>query len=149
VNVRFVSLCLAAASLVYACGPRPPANEAQARRKGEAPKGLVASLDVTVNGRVRLDFEVLNGAERKVELNFPSGHTHDFVVEDSLGREVWKWSDGRLFTQSMQNKVLGRDESVEYGAEWNPGSRHGTFFAVVSLRSENHPLEQRIQFSVP
>lgn len=148
-NVKLVPLVLVAASLVYACGPRPPASETQARRQGNGPQGLVSSLDVSVRNGVQLAFQVTNGAARKVELNFPSGHTHDFVVLDSIGREIWKWSEGRLFTQAMQNKVLGRDESVSWQADWDPGSRHGTFLAVVSLRSENHPMEQRVQFTVP
>ena len=98
---------------------------------------------------MRLDFRVTNGAARAVELSFPTGHTHEFVVTDTTGREVWKWSDGRLFTQVMQSRVLDHSESADYQAAWEPGSQHGTFVAVVTLRSENHPMEQRVTFQVP
>ena len=41
-----------------------------------------------------------------VELDFPDGQTHDFVVLDAAGSEVWRWSDGRMFTQAHAEQVL-------------------------------------------
>jgi hypothetical protein len=140
---------LVPALFAYACGPRPPAKETHVRKPGNTAQALAAKLDVAVANGVHLAFHVSNEASKAVELNFPSGHTHDFVVTDTTGREVWKWSEGRLFTQAMQNKVLGREESVAYRADWNPGALHGTYIAVVSLRSENHPMEQRVRFDIP
>jgi len=58
-------------------------------------------------------------------------------------------SDGRMFTQSLQNRVLEANETLTYEAKWKPASMHGTYVAVASLMSENHPLEQRIEFDVP
>ena len=140
---------LVPALFAYACGPRPPAKETHVRKPGNTAQSLAAKVDVAVANGVHLALHVSNEASKAVELNFPSGHTHDFVVTDTTGREVWKWSEGRLFTQAMQNKVLGREESVAYRADWDPGQLHGTYIAVVSLRSENHPIEQRVRFDIP
>ena len=68
---------------------------------------------------------------------------------DSLGREVWKWSEGRMFTQALQNKVLESNGSVA----WNASLRAtaippGRYTAVAFLLSENKPLEQRVEFEV-
>jgi hypothetical protein len=149
VTPRLVSALGAAAVLAFACGPRPPAKETQSRRSDAAADSLTSKLAVALSRGVQLSFQVTNASRRSVELNFPSGHTHDFFVLDAAGREVWRWSEGRLFTQAMQNRVLGRDESLTYQAGWQPGANQGTFVAVVSLMSENHPLEQRVQFTVP
>ena len=65
------------------------------------------------------------------------------------GREVWRWSEGRMFTQTLQNHILERDETVSYGAQWRPDALHGSFVAVASLRSENYPIEQRVHFVLP
>ena len=71
------------------------------------------------------------------------------AVMDSAGREVWRWSDGRIYTQSLQSRVLESTESFSYSAAWKPEALHGNFVAVAYLKSENHPLEQRVAFSLP
>lgn len=148
-TLRLSPALAAAAVLALACGPRPPAQETHSRRAEKSQDTLTSVLDVSVGKRVQLTLQVSNPTPRSVELNFPSGHTHDFVVLDSAGRQVWKWSEGRLFTQAMQNRVLEHRESLSYEAGWQPGARRGTFVAVVSLISDDHPLEQRVQFTVP
>ena len=59
-----------------------------------------------------LSLHVTNVADHSLELDFPNGQTHDFVVFDSAGREVWRWSTGRMFTQALQNKLLSSSETV-------------------------------------
>ena len=61
---------------------------------------------------MRFALRVTNETKKHVELSFPSGQTHEFVVVDSVGREVWRWSSTRLFTQAVQNKLLGSGESM-------------------------------------
>ena len=117
------------------------------RVAGGAP--VASSLDVQLADDVRFDFHVTNSAPKRLELTFPDGLTHDIVVLDEAGREVWRWSAGRMYTQTLQNHILESDETLSYGAEWPPQSLHGTFVAVASLRSENYPVEQRVRFTLP
>lgn len=144
---RLVPALLGLTAFLAACGPRPPVGETQARKTGA--RALEPGFDVAVTDHVELAFQLTNGGSRTVEISFPSGLTHDFVVLDTLDREVWRWSQGRLFTQSMQNHILDANEALRYQASWNPGDRHGTYVAVVSLNSLNHPVEQRTRFVVP
>lgn len=147
---KFAPFLLAAAAFAYACGPRPPASDSSQSQKGaKAPRTLASSLDVKVGQDVDLAFHLTNGQGRSVELNFPSGQTHDFAVVDTLGREIWRWSRERVFTQAMQNHVLGRDETLSYTTQWEPGQLKGDYIAVVTLLSANHPVEQRVRFSIP
>ncbi|MFN8570756.1 MAG: BsuPI-related putative proteinase inhibitor [Gemmatimonadaceae bacterium] len=110
---------------------------------------MASSLDVAVGDQVEFVLHVTNKAQKRLELTFPSGQTYDVTVLDSLGREVWRWSEGRMFTQALQNKVLEADETMSVQAEWQPATLKGSFVAVASLRSENHPLERRVPFSLP
>ena len=55
---------------------------------------------------IEFDFRVTNSTPRKLEAPLPTGQTHEVVVVDSLGREVWRWSAGRMFTQALQNKLV-------------------------------------------
>lgn len=98
---------------------------------------------------VRFELRLTNESGRRLELNFPDGYTHDVTVLDASGREVWRWSRGRLFTQSIRTRMLGADESFAVAEQWKPGDRRGTFTAVVELRSTNFPVAERAGFSIP
>jgi hypothetical protein len=148
-RTRIISVLLLAAAVIYACGPRSHAAEAPPRKRTAKGAGIEGALNVKVADRVSFALQVTNNAARRVELVFPSGQTYDLAVMDSLGREVWRWSEGRLFTQSLQARVLESAESLSYSAAWKPESLHGSFVAVAYLKSENHPLEQRVAFSLP
>ena len=137
---------LIAASAALAWGSRSDSYEPPARRAA-VKDTIVASLDVTVGEEVRFAFHVTNSSTKRVELRFPSGQTHDVIVLDSQGREVWRWSAGRMFTQSMQTKLIGAADTVTFSETWKP-QNPGTFTAVARLLSENFPVEERSDFSL-
>ncbi len=142
---------LASAVLAFACGPRArnePTDEAPRAVRVDPSSPLAASLDVRVGEAVTFDFAVENAGKKKLEVNFADGRTHDLVVLDSLGREVWRWSEGRLFTQAMQNKVLRTSEALRYEETWEAPAP-GRYVAVATLASRNYPRETRQEFVVP
>jgi hypothetical protein len=137
---------LIAASAALAWGSRSDSYEPPSRRAA-VKDTIVASLDVTGGEEVRFAFRVTNSSAKRVELRFPSGQTHDVIVLDSQGREVWRWSEGRMFTQAMQTKLLGATDTVTFSESWRP-QKPGTFTAVARLLSENFPVEERSDFSL-
>jgi len=147
---------LCSAVLAFACGPRAR-NDALARDEASAlartvrtggASPLASTLDVTVDTDVSFAFEVSNAGNKKLEVNFASGRTHDVVVIDSLGNEVWRWSKGRAFTQAMQNRVLRSSDALRFDEEWDaPAPGHYT--AIATLASQNYPLTRRVEFTVP
>ena len=147
-NARFVSPLLLAAALAFACGPRSHSSEPPPKTLPKSERRVASALDVKVGDDVRFAFTVTNHTEKTVELTFPSGQTHDIVVLDGQGREVWRSSEGRMYTQSIRNTVLGASEAVSYRERWETGSAKGRYTAVATLTSENHPMEQRIGFEV-
>ena len=66
---------------------------------------------------------------------------------DSAGREVWRWSEGRLFTQAMQNRFVGSNDSVIYDEAWKAAAP-GKYTLVAQLNSENHPVTQKVPFAL-
>lgn len=150
-SVPITLLCSAA--LAFACGPRARNESASARSEPSRVASvnpaspLAPTLDVTVADDVHFAFEVTNAGKKKLELTFADGRTHEFVVLDSLGREVWRWSEGRIFTQSMQNKVLRTSDLLRYEDAWDAPSP-GRYVAVATLASENFPVTQRVEFTV-
>ena len=151
-RIIFGLVCVAV--LAIACGPHPSTGDAagtvrasHARTSAQGGPALVSTLAVVVKNGVAMDFRVVNAGTRRLEVNFPSGQTHDVVVLDSLGREVWRWSTGRMFTQSLQNKVLRASDTLDYDALWE-NAPAGKYIAIATLASENFPVEQRMEFVV-
>ena len=98
---------------------------------------------------LRFTLRIVNNTKKMVEIQFPDGQTHDFVVNDSTGKEVWRWSEGRMFTQAMRSKTLKGKDNTVFEESWEPRDHHGAFTAVAILKSENFPLETSIQFNLP
>ena len=84
-----------------------------------------------------------------LELRFPDGQTHDFVVKDFAGKEVWRWSTGRMFTSAMRSETLKGKEDTIYAESWSSKGQHGSFTAVAILKSNNFPVETSVQFVLP
>ena len=147
--------------LAYACAPRSrggdgPATarstKSRAGRATESPttpriESALAVSAANANHDVKFEFAVTNSGGGKAEMQFASGQTHDVVVLDTLGREVWRWSKGRMFTRLVQNKVLRNADTISFGERWSDAPR-GHYVAVAKLESSNYPIEQRTAFIV-
>jgi hypothetical protein len=170
-NTRFAIPLLCAAAIAFACGPRvhtsslqtaaapattrsaskSAAKPAPVRRHAAVPVGSVTSaLDVRVGEQVQFALRVANPSDQSLELTFPSGATHDFAVLDSAGAVLWRWSTGRLFTQSLQNRTIDARDSETFDGEWTPPANyHGKLTAVATLAAADHPVETRAEFTLP
>jgi hypothetical protein len=155
---RVIPALLCAAAIAFACGPHPQGTaQSVTTAAGPAHRGsasanapmLASSLNVRVANEVTFTLHVTNSGSKLLELNFPSGQTHDFVVRDSAGREVWRWSGDRMFTQSLQNKQIAVGETVNYEERMPVRQLRGTYTVVATLQSSNHPVEQRLTFTLP
>ena len=70
------------------------------------------------------------------------------VVKDASGTEVWRWSSARMFTQGLQNRLVKAKEAVVFSEEWTPKNMHGKFTATAVLASDNHPIEETVEFEL-
>ena len=158
-------LCVGAIAL--ACGPRahsqaslvslnlanrPTASRQQqkpARKKESSVTKITPSFTVQVDGdALQFSLEVTNVGKKNVELTFPDGQTHDFAVLDSIGREVYRWSTTRMFTQSVQNRTIEDGETLRIAERATPSLPHGSYVAVATLRSTNFPVQEKVAFEL-
>ena len=108
---------------------------------------LEGRLDVTVRDRaVEFSFVVTNASTEPVELSFRSGFVAD-IAAFADGSEVWRWSDGRMFTQALGTETLEPGESFVHAATWDD-PRPGEYTAVATLQATNHDVEAAVEFSV-
>jgi len=161
-NTRLIILLLCAGAVAFACGPRNHSDASAlatatttqspaipAHTKKHAGAHLASRLKVDVAPRaVRFALDVVNVGTKHIEVDFPSGQSYDFSVVDSTGHEVWHWSKGRLFTQSVQNKQLGAGDAMQVSESWARHPTPGRYTAIATLNSTNYPLEQRVDFVV-
>jgi hypothetical protein len=145
---------LASAVLAFACGPRArnetassPTESTRNAASADPNSPLASSLDVSVEDGVRFEFAIVNASKKKLEVNFADGRTHDVVVFDANGREVWRWSEGKMFTQAVQNRVLRTTDAIRFEEAWQD-PLPGSYVAVATLASANYPVERRVEFVV-
>jgi len=104
---------------------------------------------------VDLVLEVRNGGKILLPLEFATARTHDFAVLDSEGREVWRWSRGRLFAQALAEIELAPGESRRFVVSWDQrdasGSlaRPGRFRVLATLAcSPSPPPAGPVEFDI-
>jgi hypothetical protein len=144
VGVRGASLLVGAAALL-ALAPRcgaepaePPAAGLELRLEVQDATGRSAQRFAD-GAQVTLVLEVENRGSAPLALEFPSARTHDFAVLDAQGREVWRWSRGRLFAQVLATVELAPGEVRRFAAIWDQrdaaGARAapGRYRVVASL----------------
>jgi hypothetical protein len=75
---------------------------------------------VEVGKTVTFTLRVVNIAGREAELTFPSSKQYDFWVTRG-SREVWRWSDGRLFTQAIEKRTIAPQSQIVLSEPWAAG----------------------------
>lgn len=161
---RVAIALLCAGALAFACGPRTHSEAAStASLTTAAPVvqqgtthghtdgvSLMSQLDVKLaKQEVQFALHVTNQGHKHVEVAFPNGQTHEFVVVDSAGREIWRWSTSRIFTQALQNRLLSGGETMSVGEQWEHPRAHGKYTVIATLNSSNFPIQERADFVVP
>lgn len=95
---------------------------------------LDATLATTVDDDVTFQFRVRNAGDTPAELTFRSGQVADVAVfEDD--QEVWRWSDGRLFTQALTSRTLPPGETMAEQFTWEE-PQPGAYTARAALASD-------------
>ncbi len=109
---------------------------------------LSSAFAVKAGNGVEFSLDIRNNTSKMVELRFPSGLTHDFYVQDASGKEVWRWSSSRMFTQGLQNKLVKAKETAVFTEEWDAANVHGKFTAFAVLPAADHSIVERVEFEL-
>ncbi len=173
-NTRLLIPLLLAGAVALACGSRSHSDAAATPTDGSvrqagtptpmavapsrpveqpasAPKvaPLKSAFVVRAEARaIHFSLDLTNASKKNFELEFPSGQEYDFAVLDSTGREVYRWGKERMFTQSLQNRLLGGGETMRYEERADKALPNGSYVAVATLRSSNFPVQERVPFQL-
>ena len=157
-NSRLLIPLLLAGAVALACGTRThseaaataaPAERTAPRAEKRAAGEIRSAFAVSAAPHaLHFALNVTNPGKKGIELTFPSGQEYEFSVRDSLGREVYRWGKGRMFTQSLQNKVLDGGETKRFEEHASTMLPPGSYVAVATLRSSNYPVQERVAFEL-
>lgn len=108
---------------------------------------LESHLEVAVGDVVEFDFAVRNVGSEPIGLTFSTGRIADVVVIDAETESpIWRWSDDRMFTQVVQRRVLGPDDTIEQAFTWTE-PEPGTYVAEARLDADVQ-ITDRTSFTV-
>jgi hypothetical protein len=118
---------------------------------------LDARLDVQVEDAVTFLLTVTNPTTERVELTFRDGQTVEVVVRpaegagdddrNALGDVVWRFGDGRAFTQAIRTEVLAPGEQARERLTWDD-PEPGSYVATASLAAEEVSASAETAFEV-
>lgn len=98
---------------------------------------LEATLKVDANDEVDCHFQVENTGMEPVDVTFRSGKRTDVAIYDVETDDlVWRWSDGRLFTQALETVSVFPDETLERVHTWKTPTA-GEYVAVGTLEADD------------
>ena len=145
---RFIIPLLCAATVAFARGTTGQKETIASSTNTKSKSEMSSTFSVRANGHVEFQLDVRNNTSRMLELRFPNGKTHEFIVQDASGNEVWRWSKSRMFTQGVQNKLVKAKNVATFSEAWESKTLKGKFTAIAVLPSDNHPVEERVKFEL-
>ena len=97
---------------------------------------LDLSLTVTAeNDSLRFALVVSNPATEPVTLTFRTGQRAEFTVHETDDGVVWRYGEGRLFTQAIETETLDPGGTATYAATWTDPST-GRYRVIGELLAE-------------
>ena len=82
-------------------------------------------LGVPYGEPLPMTLSITNASDQPVERTYNSGQRYDFVVLDSTGMEVWRWSHDMAFIEIILQVTFDPDEKVTYREVWNQQTNDG------------------------
>lgn len=149
---RYAPILLAA--FTFAAFLASSAGGAEAPSPGaERPNPILAlqihGSKLSLGEPVRITLEITNRSPETVRLTFSTGQRFDLSLENASGREVWRWSDGRLFTQALGEEVLKPSSgALRFDATIPAPRSQGRYTLHGQITSTNLTLRASAPFQV-
>ena len=103
--------------------------------------------------QVELTLTVTNAGKEPAALSFRSAKQYDFIIKEDE-KELWRWSQGRMFAQALTTLTLQARESKSFPVVWPQTSRDGSqirpgsYEAVAILSLSGHPLSTSARLEI-
>ena len=103
----------------------------------------------TVGQPVNIEFCIFNRTGQEITLHYRDAQRYDFILEDDEGKEVWRWSDGRMFSQVLGEEKLGTGrEEIIYAVKYQGKIKPGKYRITGSIQSIECPMTASLTIEV-
>ena len=142
----------------YAGGAAVGPTATRAATPGQAP-GLTLTLSSRAASyapgeRATFTLVARNAGTTPVSLTFSSAQRFDLVILEASGREIWRWSQGKVFAQVMGTQTLAPGETISFDAQWDQRDAAGkavppgNYTARAWLTARGVPQQAQAPFTV-
>lgn len=110
-STLFIALCLTA------CGLGNERQEGTNNEKEAPVQFLVDAMEATEE--VRFVLTMKNKTDREVTFEFPSSQLYEIVVTNEEDVEVYRFSNGKMFTQAIHYETIDPSNYRKWSEVWN------------------------------
>lgn len=107
---------------------------------------LEGTVTVETGESVTFRFTVTNTTDQSLSLQFRDACKADFAVYEGE-EERWRWSEGQMFIQVLEEMILSPDEQETFEATWDD-PKSGTYTARAELEANDRTCNAETTFSV-
>lgn len=113
------------------------------------PKDFTAAT----NAVLRAHMEVMNQGKDKYILEFESAQHHDFIIQNREGKEVYRYSSNKIFSQQTSSVVVNQTDKLTYEEELFSASNQvinlpaGEYRLIGKITAKN-PISVETSFQV-
>jgi hypothetical protein len=98
---------------------------------------------------ITLSLQLVSRTQEEVRLEFSDSQRYDFVIRDSAGREVWRWSRDQVFAQVLGTEIIGPARpQLEFQARFSGSLGQGFYRIEGSLPARGHRLSADLTVQV-
>ncbi|GEN45671.1 BsuPI-related putative proteinase inhibitor [Alkalibacillus haloalkaliphilus] len=151
-------------------GEQPNDDEENDEESEEELTGVDALLDQLTfdvdvqpgEDSVKFNMKLTHEGNEDLTLSFSSGQKFEIVVTDPNGEEVYRFSEGMMFTQAIETSELSPGDEMDFQDSWDytkDGVRvdSGEYEATIELipyelngdEIQDHPFKEDVTFEVP
>jgi hypothetical protein len=120
--------------------------------KAEVENGkLELQVDVNViDHQAEFIITLTNNTKELKKLEFPTSQKYEIIVTDENDREVYRYSEGKMFTQAFEYALIKQGESIHWQELWevpNEESKYEVEVSIVASDSKELVNKQVLQIT--
>lgn len=114
-----------------------PSCAADGEQPGINRKTLATVADCRLeNDKVIFDFALANHSSAAKKLQFNSGQQFELIIKNEKNEEVYRYSEGKFFTQAIIYKTIEPGGSLHWQAQWDMRNKEGKAVSAGRYRAE-------------
>jgi len=90
-------------------------------------------MSYSVGEPIMVTLKIFNYTEEDIVFHFNTSQRYDFIIEDEEGKEIWCWSEGRMFAMMLGEETLGpTNPEIIYATEYK-GKLGSGYYKVTGI----------------